>query len=116
MKKIKIYHNPKCSKSRQTLDLLKAQNEDPEIIEYLKNPPSLDELENILKMLKMRAEDLLRKGENEYKELEKKYGKPDEKTATRWMIEFPKLMERPIVVNGNKAKLGRPPESVKDIL
>lgn len=71
MKKIKIYHNPKCSKSRQTLDLLKAQNEDPEIIEYLKNPPSLDELENILKMLKMRAEDLLRKGENEYKELEK---------------------------------------------
>ncbi|MCA9495508.1 MAG: arsenate reductase (glutaredoxin), partial [Nanoarchaeota archaeon] len=75
MKKIKIYHNPRCSKSRQTLDLIKVKHENPEIIEYLKTPPNLEEIETLLKMLEMRAEDLLRKGENEYKELEKKYGK-----------------------------------------
>lgn len=110
-----IYHNPRCSKSRQTLDLLREQGIEPIIIEYLKTPPSSDELERILGMLGMQPEELMRKGEREYEALVKGRKLPRAEII-RLMIANPILIERPIVVHGDKAALGRPPESVLSIL
>jgi arsenate reductase len=114
---IKIYHNPRCSKSRQTLQLLEEKGIEPEIIEYLKTPPSEKELRAILKALKMNPRDLMRKGEAEYKDnnFADKSLSDDQLIAA--MLKYPKLIERPIVVTSdNKYALGRPPESVLDIL
>lgn len=111
---MKIYHNPRCSKSRQTLKIIQDANVDVEIIEYLTNIPTEKELEEVLKKLGMNAEDLLRKGEADYKENFK--GKSlSEKEWIKAMIKYPKLIERPIVVKDNKAILGRPPENVKEL-
>ena len=113
----KIYHNPRCSKSRQTLQLLKDNNVEPQIIEYLKTPPSTAELKSILKALDMQPRDLMRKKEAEYKEhnLADESLSDDELIAA--MAAYPRLIERPIVVTAdNKYALGRPPESVLDIL
>jgi arsenate reductase (glutaredoxin) len=111
-----IYHNPRCSKSRATLALLEERGLDPLIVDYLKAPPSAVELQDILKKLKMAPRDLMRKGETVYKELGlADEGLTDEKLI-RAMTENPILIERPIVVSGAKAKIGRPPESVLDIL
>lgn len=112
---MKIYHNPRCSKSRQTLQLIKDANIDVEIVEYLNTLPSKEELKGILNKLKLNAEDILRKGEADYKENFK--GK--NLTNDEWidaMIKYPKLIERPIVVKENKAVLGRPPENVLELL
>lgn len=112
---MEIYHNPRCMKSRQTLDLLKSNGQNPEIILYLETPPTQKELKAVLKKLNIKPEQLLRKGEKIYKEQYK--GKT--LTDTQWikaMIENPKLIERPIVINGDKAAIGRPPESVLDVL
>ncbi|MFK7954363.1 MAG: arsenate reductase (glutaredoxin) [Ekhidna sp.] len=112
---VKIYHNNRCMKSRQTLDILNDKTKDVEIIDYQANPPSKDELKNILKMLDAEPMDIIRKGESIFKENFK--GK--ELSDDEWidaMIEFPKLIERPIVVNGDKAVIGRPPENVLNIL
>lgn len=106
-----IYHNPRCSKSRETLALLEERGLDPLILDYLKAPPSAVELKAILKKLKMKPRDLMRKGEAVYKEL----GLDNEKLI-RAMEENPILIERPIVVMGAKARIGRPPESVLEIL
>ncbi len=113
---ITIYHNPRCSKSRRTLEILHAQNIDPEIIEYLKTPPDAGTLEQILSCLDIPARDLLRKNEAAYKEagLEDKSLSEDDVIAA--MVKYPILIERPIVVNNDKAIIGRPPESVLDIL
>ena len=110
-----IYHNNMCSKSRQTLQLLQEQGQEVEVVEYLKDTPSVDELSEVLAKLKIKPEALLRKGEQVYKEqfAGKKY--TDEEWI-RIMVENPKLIERPIVVNGDKAAIGRPPESVLEIL
>ena len=113
---VKIYHNPRCSKSRQTLDLLKEKNLEIDIIDYLNNPLSKDEIIDIIDMLDIAPQSLLRKGEEEYKELVSKEGKPNSSMTIDWIHRVPKLMERPIVVNGNKAKIGRPPEDVLEIL
>jgi arsenate reductase len=111
---MKIYHNPRCSKSRQTLELLKGNITDIEIIEYLKQVPSKEELKTILMKLNMKAENLVRKGEAIYKEKFK--GKTfGEEEWIQIMIENPKLIERPIVIRGNKAVLGRPPENVEQL-
>ncbi len=109
---MKIYHNPKCSKSRQTLELIKNAGIEPEVIEYLKTIPTTEELKDILMKLNLNAADILRKGETAYKEIikGKEFG---EEELIQIMIENPKLIERPIVVRGNKAVLGRPPENVK---
>jgi arsenate reductase len=111
-----IYHNPRCSKSRQTLDLLKSNQVDAEIVEYLKTPPTAAELKDILSMLGFKPRDLMRKKEAEYKAL----GLSDETLTDdeliQAMVEHPRLIERPIVITGNKAALGRPPEQVLDIL
>lgn len=112
---MKIFHNPRCSKSRETLSLIKEQGIEPEIIEYLKEVPTAKELKDILMKLNLEAKDILRKGEEVYKQRFR--GKNF--TNEEWiqvMIEHPKLIERPIVVKGHKAILGRPPENVLDLL
>ncbi len=113
---VTIYHNPKCSKSRQTLQLLGEQNITPTIIEYLKEPPTAEKLKEILGQLDMAPRDLMRKKEDEYKELglDNPSLSDDELIAT--MVQNPKLIERPIVIANGKAALGRPPEQVLDII
>ena len=115
MSRVEIYHNPRCSKSRQTLELIKAQGIDPTITQYLKNVPTSDQLKAILKALKMEAHQLLRSKEAEYKthNLSKESSQEDIISA---MLASPNLIERPIVINNNCARIGRPPESVLDIL
>lgn len=112
---IKIYHNQRCSKSRCTLDILKENEAEMEVIDYQSNPPSVAELKEILKMLGMKPSDLLRKGESIFKENYKGRELSDEEWIAA-MIEFPKLIERPIVVNNGRAVIGRPPEKVNEIL
>jgi len=110
-----IYHNPRCSKSRQTLALLQEQGIEPDIIEYLSSPPSEAELDGILTKLGMEPEALMRKGEDEYKQHFK--GRDLSRAETiSLMVQYPKVIERPIVVNDGKAAVGRPPESVLGIL
>lgn len=112
---MKIYHNPRCSKSRQTLQIIQDKNVDVEIVEYLKDLPTMDELTNIIKILGISPLQLVRKGEADYKENFK--GK--ELTNEEWieaMIQYPKLIERPIVIKDNKAVLGRPPENVLELI
>ncbi|MGB1327940.1 MAG: arsenate reductase (glutaredoxin) [Porticoccaceae bacterium] len=112
---IKIYHNPRCSKSRQTLELLKAQGIDPEIELYLDNPPSAEKLTDLLVKLGIAADQLVRKNEVYYKENLKGL-ELNEHQLIKAMIQNPKLIERPIVVAGERAALGRPPEAVLEII
>lgn len=111
-----IYHNPRCSKSRQTLALIEEANADVEIVEYLKNPPSIETLATILELLGVSPRAMMRIKEDEYKE----QGLADENISSdellAAMAATPKLIERPIVVSGNKACIGRPPENVLALL
>lgn len=112
---MKIYHNPRCSKSRQTLNLIKESGQEVEIVEYLKTPPTEEELEDVLQKLNLPVEYLIRTGEEIYKTEYK--GK--ELTDAEWikaLVEHPKMLERPIVVNESQAILGRPPENVQKLL
>lgn len=111
----KIYHNPRCGKSRNTLAILKEKNVDHEVIEYLKAPLSFDELENVIKLLGIKPEGLIRKGEKVFKENYKGKSLSDKEWITA-MVEYPILMERPVVVIGNRAVIGRPPENVLELL
>lgn len=113
---VKIFHNLKCSKSRQTLQLLHDHNVTPEVIEYLITPPNESELEDILQKLQMEPRDLMRKKEDIYTELNLDDPSLDRKDLIHAMIKNPKLIERPIVLSNNKAAIGRPPENVLDIL
>jgi arsenate reductase len=116
MTAIQIYHNPRCSKSRQTLALLQEHGIEPEVIEYLKTPPSAEELKAILAKLEMSARELLRKGEADYKALKLADKTLSEDSLIEAMVNHPKLIERPIVIHGDRARVGRPPETVLDIL
>ena len=111
-----IYHNPRCSKSRQTLALIHEQGVQPVVIEYLDNPPTHLQLDSILRGLKMEPRELMRRGEAEYKEL----GLADESLSRSALIEAmitsPKLIQRPIVVAGDEIVIGRPPEAVLAVL
>ncbi len=111
-----IYHNPRCSKSRLTLELLKDKGIDPKVILYLETPPSEKELVLILKKLNMEARELLRKGEAEFKEQNLSDTSKSEEDVIQAMVNFPKLMERPIVIYGDRAIIGRPPENVLKII
>lgn len=111
-----IYHNPRCSKSRQTLALMQERNIEPAVIEYLKTPPSKSELRKILKLLGLQARDLLRTKEAEYKEQGLDNPELNEDQILDTMIQHPKLIERPIVVTEKAAAIGRPPEKVLEIL
>ncbi len=113
---VTIYHNPRCSKSRQTLEILNAQNVDLEIIEYLKAPPDAETLKQILSYLGIPARELLRKGESAYKETGLNDTSLTEDDVIAAMVKHPILIERPVVVNNGKATIGRPPESVLAIL
>ena len=111
---MKIYHNPRCSKSRETLGIIQDAGKPVEIIEYLKELPSKAELASLLKNLGLKAEQIIRKGEADFKENFKgKVLSEDEWLDA--MVKFPKLMERPIVVKGNRAVLGRPPRNVVEL-
>ena len=116
MEKITIYHNPKCSKSRQTLQLLRERGIEPIIVEYLKQPLNASQLKRLLKMLQLEPRELMRKKESEYKDLNLADTKLSQESLINAMAEHPILMERPIVVVGSKAALGRPPEKVLAIL
>ena len=107
-----IYHNSRCSKSRQTLALLEENNITPNIIDYLNQPPSADALKQVLSQLNMNPRELLRKGEAVYKELGLKDTALSDDDLVDAMINNPKLIERPIVIHNGEAKIGRPPESV----
>lgn len=112
---MKIYHNNRCSKSRQALQILRDKNLEPEVVEYLKNPLSEKELKHLLKCLGLSAFEVIRKGESIYKENFK--GK--DFSNAEWfnvLFENQKLLERPIFLNGKKAIIGRPPEDVLEIL
>jgi len=111
-----IYHNPRCSKSRQTLALLEERGIAPRIVEYLKTPPTAAELKTILKKLGLKPRDILRQGEPRYAELGLEDRDVDDDTLITLMVANPILIERPIVVRGNKAAIGRPPETVLEIL
>ena len=113
---LKIYHNPRCSKSRQTLHLLQERSMTPEVVEYLKTPPSTQELADILQMLGLGPRDLMRRKEAEYKSSGADNPELSDAELIELMVAHPKLIERPIVISNGKAAIGRPPEQVLDIL
>ena len=114
---VKIYHNPRCSKSRDTLSLLKANGIDPEVVLYLETPPDAATLRQLLKMLNMSsARELMRQKEVLYKSLNLADPQLSEEALIQAMVENPKLIERPIVVSHGQARIGRPPEQVLEIV
>ncbi|MCH8921954.1 MAG: arsenate reductase (glutaredoxin) [Planctomycetes bacterium] len=113
MPQVTIYHNPRCSKSRQTLSLLEEQGIDPEIVLYLETPPDEKTLRALIEKLGIEAEDLIRR--KEYRELGLEET-DDADDLVRHMAAHPQIIERPIVVVDSRARLGRPPESVLEIL
>lgn len=113
---VRIYHNPRCSKSRQTLQLLQQQGIEPEVIEYLKNPPSAQELDEILQKLGLEPRELMRKKEAEYKANGLDDASLSRQALIEAMVKHPALIERPIVLANDKAAIGRPPEDVLAIL
>ncbi|NWL16668.1 arsenate reductase (glutaredoxin) [Pseudoalteromonas sp. Scap03] len=113
---VTIYHNPRCSKSRETLNLLQSKNIEPSVVEYLKTPLSHEQISTLVSQLGLNsARDLMRTKEEQYKALNLK-DENDESALIAAMVEHPKLIERPIVVSNNKAALGRPPENVLSVL
>ena len=110
-----IYHNPRWSKSRNSVRILEEKNIDFKIIEYLKNPLSLNELKNILNILQLKPIDIIRKTEAEYKENKIDLIKNDDEVLIA-IIKFPKILQRPIILNGNKGVIGRPPENILSII
>ncbi len=113
---VTIYHNSRCSKSRKTLELLKENNIEPTIVEYLKTPPTAQQLKEILAQLALSPRDLMRKKEDEYSE----YGLDDSSLSDDqlidYMVKYPILIERPIVISNGKAVIGRPPENILEII
>ena len=115
-KEVTIYHNPRCSKSRQTLVLIEGEGIQPKVVLYLDNPPSIEKLQQLLKLLGMSARELMRKGESLYKALNLSDEHLSESELISAMHTHPILIERPIVECNNQACIGRPPESVLDLL
>lgn len=113
---VMIYHNPRCSKSRSTLELLRSRGIEPTVVEYLKTPPSAVELEAILEQLGLEPRQLMRKGEAAYKENRLDDPSLDRSALIAAMVANPVLIERPIVLADGKAAVGRPPENVLAIL
>ncbi|MFT7185509.1 MAG: arsenate reductase [Pseudohongiellaceae bacterium] len=112
---IQIFHNPRCSKSRQTLALIEERGIRPVVILYLENTPDIDQLKTILLKLGITARELLRKGEQDYKDNNLSDPSLSEQDLINKMVQFPKLIERPIVIKNNHAVLGRPPENVLEL-
>ncbi len=115
-KEVIIYHNPKCSKSRKALEIIKSKSIEPIIILYLVNKLSKTEVKNLLSKLGLSIRDILRTGEDEYKNNNLKNENLTDDKLIDFLIKFPKLLQRPIVVKNNKAVVGRPPENILDVL
>lgn len=113
---IRIYHNPRCSKSRQTLELLLERGFEPVVIEYLKTPPSIGELDDILNKLSISPRELMRSNEAEYKALKLDRPELERQQLIQALHDHPKLLQRPVVVTPQSAAVGRPPEKVLEIL
>mgnify|MGYP000052714779 CR=1 FL=1 len=113
---VTIYHNPRCSKSRQTLELLQQNHVEPEIVLYLETPPDATTLKSLLGKLGISARNLLRTGEDAYKENNLKDRNLSDDDLIAAMVKHPKLIQRPIVVKGDKAVLGRPPENALELI
>jgi len=111
-----MYHNPSCSKSRETLQILEDNNLSPDIIEYLDEPPTQQELKKIIGMLNISARDLLRTTEPVYQDAQLDADSLTEDEIIETICEFPALLQRPIVVSDNKAVIGRPPIKVLEII
>ena len=116
MKEFIIYHNPRCSKSRQALQLLREAGIEPTIVEYLKTPPEKDVLKNISQLLGLRPKDFVRKIEKDFKDNDLSKSLEDDDKIIDAMLLFPKIIERPIVVSGGEAVIGRPPENVQKLI
>jgi len=113
---LSIFHNPRCSKSRKTLEIIESHDTEVEIILYLQDPPTVKELNSLLEKLGMRASDLVRKGESIIKELDIDLPNTSNDDLISIMIDYPILIERPIVFNEKSAIIGRPPENVKELI
>lgn len=109
-----IYHNPRCSKSRQTLQLIEQANKDVTIVEYLKNPLNVEQIKQLLALLKISPIEMMRTKEEEFKALSLK--KANDEQLVQAMAAHPKLIERPIITNENSAVIGRPPENVLTLI
>ena len=116
MNDLTIYHNPRCSKSRKTLQIIKDHGIEPTVVEYLKTPLKKFELENISRLLNKRPKDYVRKNESDFRENNIKDIIENDIELINKMVNFPKIIERPIVTSRNKAVIGRPPESVLELL
>ncbi|ASL27319.1 arsenate reductase (glutaredoxin) [Azotobacter chroococcum] len=116
MTDLTLYHNPRCSKSRGALELLEARGLQPKVVRYLETPPSAAELEALLAKLGIPARQLLRSGEEEYKALNLDDPALGEEQLIAAMVAHPRLIERPILVAGDRAVIGRPPEKVLELL
>jgi arsenate reductase (glutaredoxin) len=115
MEKITIWHNPRCSKSRNALTLLEEKDINPKVIKYLDETPNEKDIKTVLKLLGISAKELLRKGEDIYKELNLK-NIDDENSLIKVMVEYPRLIERPIIIKGDKAVIARPIENLEELL
>ena len=115
-KEIIIYHNPKCSKSRKALEIIKSKNIEPTIILYLVNKLSKTEVENLLSKLGLSIRDILRTKEYEYQNNNLKNKNLSDDTLIEFLIKYPKLLQRPIVIKNSKAVIGRPPENILNLL
>jgi arsenate reductase len=113
---VTLWHNPRCSKSRQTLELLNKKGVEPAIREYLKQPPSKAEVETLIDMVGGNPGELIRDGEAEFKALGKKKAEMNKADIARAIAAHPILLQRPIVVSGKKAAIGRPPDAVLPLL
>ena len=113
-----IYHNPRCSKSRQTLELIRSRGIEPTIVEYLKSMPDADEIVKLAAALSMDVAGMLRKGEAEYANADSRPGDDNHQALARWLAAHPKVLERPIVHDEERgiAVIGRPPENVEKLL
>ena len=116
MSKITIYHNPRCSKSRQALEMLDSRGVEADIVEYLKTPPDAGQLTEILDLLGMEPRDLMRANEPEYKDNKLDDPELSREQLIQAMVDYPRLIQRPIVLGNGKAALGRPPEKILEIL
>ena len=112
MAEYRIFHNPRCSKSRQALEILESNNKDYEIFLYLQEALDKKSIKNLLDILGLNPKDILRSGEVEYKENKLSQYNAEDEALIDFMIKYPKIIERPIVIKGNKGVIGRPPENV----
>lgn len=113
---VTIYHNPRCSKSRQTLQLLGEHGVQPQVIHYLDTPPNTTELEHILQLLGLEPRDLMRKKEPEYNILGLDDQSLSRSELIAVMVQHPRLIERPIIISGKRAVIGRPPEKILELI